>query len=288
MIAKIIRLYKKDIENLGCVNFIDINIVRRKLDEESVIFAAMDEEGVCGIISIEPVGATYRLAYLHVIKEKRRRGIGTALVDAVRIFDPKIHLEEGDPVPEEILSFLDFSGFRLNREMDVFCFDRTPETMEFCRDFMEEHGRPVMRMMKRHGFGATPMGMAGPGLIERLGDEIGSGFDEEMNPFNIRNLDEDWSYIVHKDDIPAAFVACTHRDDMVSIEMLCSHRDYLAGGPGMMALMTILERIYRDGSVMRASTAVRKEHKDMIRMLDARFYDIIKERKNVKVFTLAE
>ena len=288
MAVKVVRLDNDDAERLSCVSFIDVNIVKRKLEEEAVAFAAFDEGEVCGAIVLEPLGVSNMLTYLYVIKQKRRQGIGKSLLDAVRIYDPKIYLEEGETLSDDIDSFLTDCGFVQSREIDLYSFEKTEETLAYCDGFMRMHGNAVMQMMERRGFEAVKMGMARPGLIDKLGDEIGEGFDEEMNPFNIINLDEDWSYIVSKDDEPAAFVACTTYESKLAIEMLCAREDHMGAGPAMMALMTLLERIVADDGITEVTTAVTKENDDIVKLLDDKFYELISDKKKVRIFTRAD
>lgn len=288
MAIKVAQLDKKDIERLSCVSFIDINIIRRKLEGESVIFVAFDESEACGIIALEPVGVSHRLSYLFVDDKKRRRGIGRSLFDAVRIYDPKVYLEEGESLLPDIDAFLDACGYVLLHKKELYIFDRNEDTVAYCADFMRMHGDALMGMMRRHGFAASAMGMARPGLIETLEEKIGEGFDEEMNPFNIKNLDDDWSYIVHKDDEPAAFVACSSSKGELTVEMLAADRDHRGGGPAMMALVTLFGNILENDDIKRVATAVTGEDSDVVRLLDDKFYELITEKKIIKVFTLAE
>lgn len=287
MAAKIVQLDRNDIERLGCVSFIDVNMVKRKLEEETIIFVAFDESDACGMIALEPVGVSHRLSYLFVDEKKRRRGIGRSLFDAVRIYDPKVYIDEGEVLLPDIDAFLTACGFVLLQEKDVYIFDRNDETEAYCKDFMRMHGDAVMRMMRRHGFEVSAMGMARPGLIETLGEKIGEGFDEDMNPFNIKNLDEDWSYIVHKDERPAAFVACSSSGSELTVEMLAADRDNRGGGPAIMALMTLFEKILESDEIGRVAAAVTREDSDVARLLDDKFYELITEKYTTRIFTLA-
>lgn len=281
------KLDKSEIERLGCVSFIDINIVKRKLEEESVIFVAFDEKDVCGMIALEPVGTSHRLSYLFVDEKKRNSGIGRSLFDAVRIYDPRVYLGEDESIPSDIDAFLEACGYVLLKEKDLYTFDKNEETSAYCEGFMRMHGDAVMGMMRRHGFEACSMGMARPGLIESLGEKIGEGFDEEMNPFNIKNLDEEWSFIVHKDDVPAAFVACSSTEEELTVEMLAADRDHRGGGPAIMALVTLFEKILADDGIRRVVTSVGRDNDDAARLLDDKFYELITAKKSIRIFTLA-
>lgn len=287
MAVKIAKIEKDDVERLCFVDFIDIGILRQKQEEDPVVFVAFDEKDACGIIALEPIGVSHRLAYLYVAPHVRRAGIGRSLLDAVRIYDPKICLEEGEHLQEDIDLFLTNCGFVLNREVDLYTFDRTEETLAYCGDLMRMHGNAVMEMMRRRGFDVMMMGMAPRGLLDKLGEEIGEGFDEEMNPFNIKNLDEDWSYIVSKGEEPVAFVACTCSEGRLSVEMLCARKDYMGLGPAMMALMTLLERVMSDDSLEKVTTAVMRKNDDVVKLLDDKFYELITDKKKVKIFTRA-
>ena len=286
MSREIVRISKEDICKLDKSNFIDIEKTEKGLMAGTVIYAAFEDGDPAGIVTLEPVGSIFRTSYFFVAEMYRRKGIGTELARAVRSYDPKIYIDDDMQGYETMLAAFCHMGIGLVSEMIVYRFERCQETMDVCMDLINERGLDIMDMLRRHGYMAVKMRLAPDDVIEKLGEEIAAGYDEDKNPFNVKELDLDWSYIVVKDGFPAAFIACVKEDGNLRIEQLAAHSDYRMIGPAMLAMLTVIERVMVDRKVSSVETGVTTDDDEMKRLIEAKLIDLVSDTKQVKVYAL--
>ena len=286
MNCEIVRIRREDIGKLDAASFLDIERIEKELLSDTVVYIAFAEGEPAGIITLEHVGAIYRTSYFFVAEKFRKKGVGNALMKAVRSYDPKIYINDDMGGYETMLSAFSHMGFDLIREENIYSFERTEETIEVCMDMMNSKGLQLMDMLRRHGYGICRMKTADSGIIERLGEEIGDGYDESMNPFNVKDIDMDWSYIVVKDGFPVAFIVCVTKDDILYIEQLCAHDEYKRQGAAMLAMLTVIERLMIDRNVLHVRTAVRKGNNEMTHIVDEKLKNLIRQVRQAKVYAL--
>jgi hypothetical protein len=133
---------------------------------------------------------------------------------------------------------------------------------------------------------AVKMKLAPAEVVEKLGEEIAAGYDEDKNPFNVKHLDLDWSYIVSKDDFPAAFIACVKDGGLLKIEQLAAHKDYMMLGPAMLAMLTVMERTMVDSDITQVQAGVTTDNDEMNRLIGGKLEPLVTDTKQVKIYAL--
>lgn len=286
MAHEIIRIKREDIAKLDSTSFIDLERVEKELLLDTVVYVAFEDGDPAGIITLEPVGSIYRTSYFFVAEKYRNKGLGKALIESVRSYDPKIYINDEMQGYSTMLSAFGNMGIEKVREVNVYEFDRSNDTLDACMDMMNKKGLDVMDMLRRHGYQISKMKMTPAEIIEKLGEEIGAGYDESINPFNVKDLDLDWSYIVSKDGFPVAFIVCVVKGDTIRIEQLCAHDDFKRHGAAMLAMLTVIERIMVDSDIKHVKTGVSKENDEMMHIVDENLKSLITGVRESKVYAL--
>lgn len=286
MAHEIIRIKREDISKLDSSSFIDLERVEKDLLTDTVVYVAFEDGEPAGIITLEPVGSIYRTSYFFVAEDFRNKGIGKDLIESVRSYDPKIYINDEMQGYSTMLSAFGNMGFEKIREVSVYEFDRNEDTIRACMEMMKKTGLDVMDMLRRHGYQISKMKMTQTEIIEKLGEEIGAGYDEALNPFNVKDLDLDWSYIVSKDDFPVSFIVCVVKGDTIRIEQLCAHEEYKRHGAAMLAMLTVMERIMVDSDIKHVETAVGSENDEMKHIVDENLNGLITGVRESKVYAL--
>lgn len=286
MATEIVRIKRENISKLDPESFLDIDKIEKGLMKDTIVYVAFEDGEPAGIVTLEPVGSIYRTSYFFVSERFRHRGVGRSMMQAVRSYDPKIYINDSMQGYETMLSAFGHMGVRQLKEVNFYGFDRNEETMAACMELMKEKGLDLMEMLHRHGYVAQRMKMAAPEVIEKLGEEIGRGYNEENNPFNIKDLDLSWSHIVTKDGFPAAFIACVTDGDTLRIELLCAHNAFKRRGASMMALFSVMERVLVNPDISRVVTGVMVNNEEMTHIINDKLKSLLTQAGQSKVYAL--
>jgi GNAT superfamily N-acetyltransferase len=286
MATEIVRIKRENISKLDPKSFLDIDKIEKGLMKDTIVYVAFEEGEPAGIVTLEPVGSVYRTSYFFVSEKYRHKGVGRKMMEAVKSYDPKIFINDSMQGYETMISAFEHMGVRMVKEVNFYGFDRNEETMASCMNMMKEKGLDLMEMLHRHGYVAQRIKMTSQEVIEKLGEEIGHGFDEDNNPFIIKHLDTSWSHIVTKDGFPAAFIACVVEDDTLRIEQLCAHRSFKRRGASMMALFSVMERILVDPEISRVVTGVVSKNEEMTHIIIDKLGVLLTEAGQSKVYAL--
>ena len=68
---------------------------------------------------------------------------------------------------------------------------------------------------------------------------------------------------------------CSRTEEELTVEMRAADRDHRGGGPAIMALVTLFEKILADDGIRRVVTSVGRDNDDAARLLDDKFYELI-------------
>lgn len=286
MAYEIVKIKREDVSKLDPGSFLDIERIEKDLLADTVVYVAFDGSAPVGIITLEPVGSIYRTSYFYVTREARRKGVGTELIDAVRSYDPKIYINDKMQGYETMLSAFVHMDIGEVRDVTEYTFSLNDETLGYFKKMRKEHGEPIMSRMKEHGFSVSTMTEATDELMEKLGEEMGEGFDEDENPENVKGLSKDCSYIVSKEGEPAAFIACVNEEDALRVEVLSAHKKCRGTGAAPLALFAIIDRVVDDDSINCVKAAVTDENDDIKKIVDDKLNGLITGKKQMKIFEL--
>lgn len=286
MATEIVRIKRENISKLDPQSFLDIDKIEKGLMQDTVVYVAFEDGQPAGIVTLEPVGSIYRTSYFFVSKDFRKRGVGRKLMETVRSYDPKIYINDSMQGYETMLAAFEHMGVRQLKEVNFYSFDRNEESIRACMGMMNDRGLDLMEMLCRHGYIAQRFKMTSPEVMEKLGEEIGQGFEEVNNPFNIKNLDMTWSHIVTKDGFPAAFISCVVEGNTLRIEQLCAHNSFRKRGASMMALFSVMERVLVNPGISRVVTGVGVNNEEMKHIITNKLQVLLSEAGQSKVYAL--
>ena len=257
--------------------------------ERGTCAVAFDGEEPIGIIVVRSIGTSNEISYLFVKSQYRNKEIGKSLVTTVESYSPRACVTCGKEDYEDYQGFFAACDMKLIKDQELYDFSLSDRSINAIAEFISKRGRRISKRLARKGYAIMPFTEAGEGLLNVLYDDIGEGFDPDVNPFDIKDINSDYSYLAVKDGIPAAFLISTKSNSIVRLEQLSVKNDLQMKGISIALIVRFTNDIkmnYENGSkdVEMVRTIIDRDDDEMSSFIGDKFNEIITEKRFRRIY----
>jgi hypothetical protein len=140
-----------------------------------------------------------------------------------------------DTNPGAFHSFISSCGFNQEKKLEELSFSTEREYSEGCWEEFKRTTEPILKRMKLRGYSCISF-EEGHRQLKLLGKDIGEDFEGGLNPFELDDLSERWSYLCIKDKEPVAFLAASFSDGIIDIRQFSCSRGHRNTGAALLPL----------------------------------------------------